>query len=141
MGGRREDLIKRNGIDVMRNGRMDVRQGANSAVCGRTATSADRRGTFRAPSPAAFQLVQSGVEFTPLTTGEEPPFQSVLEPLIVFAFAAAGDLSAGAANIKPVQQRVMPRAVVGAFANQRIQFAPRVGGDRFLPVVEVAQND
>ncbi len=110
------------------------------ALAGR-ALSADRRGRLGLPPPAVLQLVQGGVELAPLAAGEEGPFQRVLQPGVVLARAAAGVLGAGAADVQPIEDRMMPGAVVGPLADDLVQPPPVVGRDRLVPIVQVAQND
>src|SRR5206468_7228662 len=114
-------------------------QRVNGTLGRRTTARADGRRTFRLAAPATLQFVQRGVELSPLTTREKPPFQRVLQTLIIFAVAAPGDLGARAANIQSVQNGVVPRAVIGTLANQRVELAPVVARDGLTPMIKVSE--
>ena len=125
--GRREDpavgdLRRRSGRS--RRGRRRA-CGSSRSVGGRPPT--DGRGALGRPAPAALQLVQGRVELAPLAAGEEAPFQGVLEPVVVLARLATGDLGAGAADVQAVEDARAPGAVVGPLADQAVEPPPVVG--------------
>src|SRR3954465_2620231 len=107
----------------------------------RTRAAADGRGTLRLASPATFQFVKSGIELAPLASREKAPFEGVLQTVVVFTFAAAGQLGASTLNIQTVENRMVPRPIICPFANQAIELAPVFIGDFLGPIVELAQNN
>ena len=123
----------------MGHGGMNVVQAADGAI-GRRTPSADGRRRFRLPSPAAFQFVKRRIELAPLAAGEERPFERVLKQPVVHASLAARVFGAGSPDVHAIENRGVPRAVVGPFADDRVQLPPVVGGDRFVPIVQVAED-
>src|SRR5216683_2331634 len=108
----------------MLDGRMNVVQGADDVLGGRSAARTDGRRTFGLAAPAPLQFIQSRVEFTPLAAREKAPLQSVLQPFIVLAVFAAGDLRPRAANVEAVENAMMHGAVVGPPADQAVEPSP-----------------
>src|SRR5262249_5112220 len=93
------------------------------------------------PPPATFQLIECSIVLAPLAAGEESPLQRVLQAFVVFPFAAAGDLGAGAPDVEPIQQGIVPTAVIGPLPNGGGEFSPVIARDRFSPIIEVGKND
>src|SRR5437870_4141451 len=101
-----------------------VRKVADGALSFWARATANWRRTFRLPPPAAFQLIKRGIKFAPLAAREKAPFQRILQPIIVFAFAAASQLCSGALNVQTVEDRMMPDPIISALANRLIELAP-----------------
>src|SRR5215204_1831052 len=110
----------------MFHGVMHVSERTNDALRFRPSPGTNGRRTFRFASPATLQFVERGVELIPLAACEETPFERVLKSIVVFAFFTAGNLSSSAADVQPVENRVMPHAVVGALPNSLIESTPVV---------------
>src|SRR5947209_6018491 len=91
-------------------------------------------------APATLQFVEGGVKLAPLAPGEKAPFQSVLEPIVIFSLPAPGEFSAGAPDFEPIEDRMMPCAIISSLANETIQLPPILLRDLFFPVVKVAQD-
>src|SRR5882724_1149067 len=141
MCGRGEYLAVGNALDVMIDCCVHVGQGADAATGDRSRAGADRRRTFRGAAPATFQFVERRVQLAPLASRKKAPFQRVFQPVVLFSFATAGQFRSRPLNVQAVQDRVMPSAIIGAFANQAIELAPVVLRDVFSPSIEVAQNN
>src|SRR5438034_3079274 len=140
MRRRGNNLVVRNRVDVISDGRVDIGQRANDTLGFGPLAGAYRRRTLWLATPAVLQFVNRGIEFPPLATAKKAPLQGVLQPSVIFALATPRNLSSRSANIEPVENRMMPGAVIGALANKSIESAPGVRGDRFAPAVEVLQN-
>src|SRR5437016_886966 len=140
MRRRRKNLAERNRFDVVRQGRMNIGQRANRALCWRARAAADGRRTGRCFSPTPFQFVKGRVEFSPLAAREETPFQSVLEAVVIFAGTAPGDFRSRASNVQTAENGVMPRGIIRPLANYGDQPAPVFGGQPLLPVVDVSER-
>src|ERR1051326_2330261 len=87
-----------------------------------------------------FQFVKGCIIFTPLGACEKGPLNGVLETVVILALTAPRDLGAGSSDLEPVKKGIVPGPVIGSFANDCIQFAPGSFCDRFLPPVEVSQD-
>src|SRR5689334_11961251 len=105
---------------------MHVVNRLDGLVGGRALPRADGHTALRLLAPAALQLVERRVVLAPLAAGEEAPLQRVLQPVVRFAFAAAGVLGAGALDVDAIEDAEVPGAVVGALADLVIQLAPVV---------------
>ena len=79
---------------------VDVVERPDLSLGGRPGAAADRRGTLGRLAPAALELVERRVELAPLASREEAPLEGVLEPVVVLAVAAAGQLGAGALDAR-----------------------------------------
>src|SRR6266404_2523021 len=125
----------------MLDGCMDVRQVAYRALGRRPAAAADGCGALRRTAPAAFEFIECSVEFAPLATGEEAPFERVLQPIVVGARFAPRDLGAGPLNVEAIEDAVLPGTVVGALADQTVKPPPVAHRNRLLPAVQVGKDD
>src|SRR6266849_5293117 len=114
---------------------MDIGQGTDAASGDRSRAGADGGGTFGRAAPAAFEFMKRGVELAPLAAREKAPLQRVLQAVVVFTFATAGQFGSSALNLQPVKNRMMPDAIVGPFANQAVELPPVVLCDLFSPAV------
>src|SRR5437016_8594777 len=91
-------------------------------------------------APAAFQFVKGGVEFSPLTTRKKTPFEGILKPVVVLAAFTPSEFCSCSLDIGPVQNGVLPTAVICSLPNHRVQFAPVAGRERFAPIIEIGEN-
>ena len=71
---------------------------------------------------------------------KESPFKSVLEPVVVDAGLAAGQLGTGAPDVQAIEDGVMPPSVIGAGPDTIVEPLPIGSGDGFRPLVEVRKN-
>src|SRR5205807_1874302 len=125
----------------MLDGSMDIVQRADHALYPWPAAAADGRRAFRRAAPAAFEFIKRCVELAPLTAREEAPFQRVLQTVVIRAGLAAGDLRAGALDVQPLQDRMLPGPVVGALADETIKPPPVLRRDRLVPFIQFRKND
>jgi len=103
---------------------MDIVEATDDALRGRTLAYGS--GAGRHLPPHTFQLVESGVKLSPLTTSEEGPFERVLEDGIVDAAFAPCVLSDKAADVCPSHDFPVPGAIVRALPNGVVQPLPVV---------------
>src|SRR5262245_30690500 len=113
MSRSRQHFAVGNGAHVMPRRGAHVGERANCSLRLRPAARADGRRASWPATPTPFQLVERRVEFAPLAAGEEAPFERVLKPVVILTVAAPGDFSAGAANVPPVEDGVMPGPIGG----------------------------
>src|SRR5688572_33138030 len=109
------------GADIVLDRGVDIGKRAYHAVRLRPAAGADGRRTFGRSAPASFQFVERCIELTPLAAREKSPLQGILKPFVILTVLAAGDLCAGAANVQAVQDRMVPRTIIGALSDHRVQ--------------------
>src|SRR5262249_42556418 len=121
-----ENLAVGDAFDVVLYGCTNILERVNDAFRRRTLAAADGRGALGSFTPAAFQLVEGRVELAPLTAGEKAPLESVLQPIVIDPFLAPCYLGARANDFESIQDGVMPRAVIGAFGDDSIEFLPIV---------------
>src|SRR5258706_412711 len=140
MGGSREHFSNGNCAHVVIHRPMHVGQGFDGSLRPRPRAGPNRRGAFRRSAPAAFRFVECGIEFTPLATGEEGPFEGILKSIIIVPLPAPGQFGARSADVETVENRMMPGSIIGALANQPIELAPVTWRDFLRPLVEIPQN-
>src|SRR5436309_15078224 len=92
-------------------------------------------------SPAPLQFIKRCVEFIPLAASEKSPLQRVMKAFIVLAIAPPGKFSPGSLNVQPIQDGMMPGAVVRPLADHRVEPLPVLRCQRLAPVVDVGQDD
>ncbi len=141
MSRRRQDPTVGDAAHVMGDRCVNVVKGLDLPLGRGPRASSDRSGAFWSLAPAAFQLVKCRVELAPLGAGEKPPLQGVLQPVVVLAVPAPGQLGAGAADPRTVEDRVRPAPVIGPLANQGVESPPVPAVDRIGPAVKLAEDD
>src|SRR6185436_6659829 len=126
--------------DVVGDGILHIIERPDGPFGCRTRAGADGRRAGGRFSPATFQFIERGVELAPLTTREESPFQGVLQTLIIRSITAPGDFGAGAPDLEPVQNFMVPGPILGALADACFQPLPVAGGDWVMPIVKVRED-
>ncbi len=90
--------------------------------------------------PGPFQLEQRDVIHAPLRAGEERPFQGILQAGILRAVPPPPKFRAGAADTRPLNDLLRPRAVSSALTDQPVHPAPVLLREWLCPAVQVLQD-
>src|SRR5262245_7531514 len=141
MRRRGKDLVIGNAVHVVTYRLMHFFERMYGSLRGRPTTTANGGRALGRPAPATLQFIKRRVEFSPLTTGEESPFQGILEPVVVLSISAASDLGSGSKDVRTVENGVLPGPVISSLADQAVESSPITWRDRFPPIVEISKDD